>query len=98
MADNKRKSGPSMEGPSTYRIRVVGQLYESWCNRLGGMKIVESRELGGRVETVLQGDLADQAALTGVLHALYDMHLPIISAEYLGDNPSPMNGFANSAP
>jgi len=62
------------------------------------MKVVEFHELDGQVETVLQGHLADQAALTGVLNALYELHLPIISAEYLGENPSPTRGATKTAP
>ena len=31
--------------------------------------------------TTLSGSLVDQAALYGVLNALYDMHLPLLSVE-----------------
>jgi len=81
------KTVPSMDSPSTYRICVQGRLYESWFNRLSGMKVVECCESDGTMQTVLQGKLADQAALAGVLNVLYEMHLPIISAECLGENP-----------
>jgi hypothetical protein len=35
--------------------------------------------------TILVGYLADQAALPGVLNALYELHLPLLSAENLDD-------------
>jgi len=98
MTLKERKTGPSMEGSSAYRIRVRGHFHESSSRSLGGMKVVEYRGSGDHVETILQGQLADQAALAGVLNALYELHFPIISAEYLGENPSPMKDLANTAP
>ncbi|VGO16654.1 hypothetical protein PDESU_05245 [Pontiella desulfatans] len=38
----------------------------------------------GTYETVLEGRLADQAALAGVLNTLYGLHMPVISADCLG--------------
>ena len=35
--------------------------------------------------TILIGHLKDQAALSGVLNALYDLHLPVISVELLDE-------------
>ena len=79
---------PSMEGPATYRIHVLGHLDESWSSRMGGMKVIAYRELDDREETILQGKLADQAALTGVLNTLYELHLPVISAQFLDEDTS----------
>ena len=64
-----------------YRICVRGQLDSSWSERLGGMTVTTT---GGRdtVETtMLEGQLLDQAALTGVLNALYDLQFPLLSVE-----------------
>ncbi len=36
-------------------------------------------------QTVLVGRLADQSSLSGVLNTLYDLHLPVLSAECLGN-------------
>jgi hypothetical protein len=38
------------------------------------------------VITSLQGTLIDQAALFGVLMALYDSRLPLLSVEFLGED------------
>lgn len=73
--------------PARYSIRVLGTLDRSWSDRLGGMEIqnFESGESGEIPVTTLAGLLIDQAALLGVINALYDMHYPLLSLEYLGD-------------
>jgi hypothetical protein len=68
-----------MHGPAIYRICVNGRLDTRWSERLGGMQITESAGTDANPETVLVGRLADQAALTGVLNALYELHLPVLS-------------------
>jgi hypothetical protein len=35
--------------------------------------------------TILIGHLKDQGALSGVMNALYDLHLPVISVEHLDE-------------
>jgi hypothetical protein len=35
--------------------------------------------------TILIGHLNDQAALSGVLNALYDLHLPVLSVEHIDE-------------
>ena len=74
---------PSMQYPSTYRIRINGHLDTSWSDRLSGMTIITVCEKNTLEITTLQGRLLDQAALTGVLNTLYDLGLPLISVEYL---------------
>ena len=71
---------PSMRGPATYRIRVRGALAAEELARLGDFRIVPEEE------TVLEGRVADQAALSGLLNALYHNHLPVISVECLGED------------
>ena len=72
--------------PATYRISVQGNLPESWSDRLGGMAITISYDPNGTPVTTLSGQLRDQAALLGVLNALYDpLHLPLLSVEFLAD-------------
>jgi hypothetical protein len=41
--------------------------------------------------TVLQGRVSDQAALSGILNTLYELHLPLISVQYLGDEQAWIN-------
>jgi hypothetical protein len=82
----KRKNLPSMQGAATYRIRVRGYLDECWAECMGGMLIVGYRGSGNSLETILQGELADQAALTGVLNTLYQLHLPVVSARFVAND------------
>ncbi len=77
---------PTMMGPAAYRIRVCGRLDAGWSDRLAGMQITESCGADGKPEAVLEGRLADQAALAGILNALYELHLPVIVVQYLGND------------
>lgn len=45
------------------------------------MQITEIRRPEGTPETILVGRLPDQGALAGILNALYELHLPVLSAE-----------------
>ena len=82
MVTSGRDGRLALDTPATYRIRVAGGLDESWQVRLGGMAFTATGS-GSRVETTLVGLLSDQAALVGVLSALYDLGLPILSVQCL---------------
>lgn len=75
---------PTMKGPAVYRIRVRGTLDPEWSDRLEGMQIDNLFRKDGSAECVLEGCLVDQSAFAGVLSMLYDLHLPVISADCLG--------------
>jgi hypothetical protein len=81
MEKNQHPRTPTMHGPAIYRIHVRGCLDASWSDRIGGMQVTETRGADGQPETLLVGRLADQAALSGILNSLYDLHLPVLSAE-----------------
>jgi hypothetical protein len=74
-----------LETPATYRIRVQGNLDESWFDRLGNMAITPEATAVEPAVTILVGHLPDQAALSGVLNTLYEMHLPLLSVENLDE-------------
>ena len=76
--------GLELGAPARYRIRVKGILDEGWSDRLGDMRISTSGQEDEAPVTTLVGRLVDQAALFGVLNALYDYHYPLLSVEYLG--------------
>ena len=75
--------GLNLDTPATYRIRVKGYLDSSWTDRLGGLTITPISQGDEQMITNLSGQLLDQAALFGVLVALYDMRLPLISVDCL---------------
>ncbi len=64
-----------------YRICIRGQLDSSWSERLGGMTMTTTGGMDTDETTMLEGQLLDQAALTGILNTLYDMRLPLVSVE-----------------
>ena len=72
--------------PGNYRIRVQGILNESWSDRLGGLRIMaDSVDDQGGTVTELFGKVRDQAALAGLLNSLYELHMTLLSVEYIGD-------------
>ena len=73
----------TMRGPATYRIIVQGRISADAVGRIGGMSVSERNTADGDIETILVGRLPDQAALTGVFNELYELHLPVISADCL---------------
>ncbi len=81
--------GIDFDRPGTYRIRVKGHLDASWSDRLGGMEISTIDDEGSPSETSLVGWLPDQAALCGVLNALYGLHLSLLSVELVQPEDEP---------
>jgi hypothetical protein len=71
-----------MRGPATYRVRVRGRLDRAWVDRYGDFEVEDADG-----DTVLTGPVADQAALSGVLNVLTELHLPILSVECVSADP-----------
>ena len=67
--------------PGHYQIRVAGILGKDWCEHLEGLKI--STISWGSYPEVMQIDgwLADQTALAGLLDLLTDLGLVILTVE-----------------
>jgi hypothetical protein len=84
MVKNELPRNSAFATAGNYRIRVRGVVDPKWSDWLGGMTITTWESQGSR-ETDLVGRVADQAALAGILNALYEMHLPILRVEFLGD-------------
>ena len=72
-----------LDTPAMYHIRILGELEECWSERLGGLKITSSDKRNRETITTLSGILPDQAALFGVIKALYDLRLPLLFIMYL---------------
>lgn len=71
----------SIDQPAHYRIRIKGELDDSWSDRLGGMHVSRQPQYDGSIVSILEGQLVDQAALFGILVALYNLRLPLIAVE-----------------
>jgi hypothetical protein len=67
-----------------YQIKVNGALDPSWAGWLGGAQMATERDEQGYELTTLTANLADQAALFGVLDAIRDLNLPLISVRVEG--------------
>ena len=74
---------PKLDSPATYRINVSGYMPPDWSDRLGGLTIMTTDQNDGDMVTTLSGQLQDQAALIGVINALYDRRLPLLFVECL---------------
>jgi len=72
-----------VSAPATYRICVQGHLDVKWSDFVQGMTISHEYDESQHPVSTLTGQLLDQAALMGVLNAVYDDHLPILSVECL---------------
>ena len=64
-----------------YRIRIEGELGQEWADWFGGIAV--TREENG--VTLLTCDVADQAALHGLLRKLRDLGLPLLSINRIDD-------------
>ena len=67
-------------GPVRYRIRFKGRLDSNWLNWFEKMSIRLERN-----QTILEGPVADQAALRGLLAQIGDLNLTLISVERLDE-------------
>jgi hypothetical protein len=79
--DNSTPKLPVMESPARYRIRVRGHLDSSWSDRMAGMSITTTGGKNTEQITLLEGELMDQVALTGVINTLNDLGLPLLAVE-----------------
>jgi hypothetical protein len=61
--------------PGLYEIRVQGRLEPRWSTWFDGFALTP----GFDGTTVLTGNVADQAALHGLLQSLRDLGLPLVS-------------------
>jgi len=61
--------------PASYRIRVKGQLGPEWSEWFGGLSIT----CDDPNETILSGQVLDQAALYGILNKIQALGLPLLS-------------------
>jgi hypothetical protein len=71
------------DGPGRYQIRVQGHLGARWAARFDGMTLTTDPD----GTTVIDGPVVDQAALHGLLRALGDLGLPLVSVTPVEPEP-----------
>ena len=83
-----RETHPGRAAVATYRIRVAGVLGEEWSDRARGMTVAARRSEAGESYTELIGKLPDEAALMGILDALYSHGARLLSVEHVDEDGS----------
>ncbi len=83
--DPSAQPGYLLDARGRYRILIRSTLDASWSDRLGGMTLLATPLADGTPATTLIGELADQSALVGVLNALHDLNIPLVSVERVDD-------------
>jgi hypothetical protein len=81
------KNSLAFHRPGNYRIRVLGYLDERFSDRLGGLRIkkCDLKNQKGSVSELV-GKVRDQAELAGLLNTLYELHMTLLSVEWLNDD------------
>lgn len=64
--------------PALYHIAIDGRLPGQWPAFFESFH-VETRLVGGRVQTILTGPIADQTGLHGILATIRDLNLPLLA-------------------
>ncbi len=72
---NERNLQTDPDKAMIYQIRLQGHLGPNWVSWFDGLTIT----LGENGETLLTGQVVDQAALYGVLRKVRDLGLPLLS-------------------
>jgi hypothetical protein len=67
-----------MRETETYEIRIQGQLDGRWSAWFDGMELV----LADDGSTLIRGQVADQAALHGLIQKVRDLGLPLLSVTH----------------
>ncbi|MFL6099063.1 MAG: hypothetical protein ACJ71T_03815 [Actinomycetales bacterium] len=68
-----------MNDTARYEIRVRGHLAARWTIRFDGMTLTAQDD----GTTVISGPVADQSALHGIIRALGDLGVPLISVRLI---------------
>lgn len=66
-----------------YKIQILGHISHIWSEYLGGLTIISANSENNRPITILEGVVADQAELLGILNSIYEMHLPLLSVSFV---------------
>ena len=79
---NKAKRKLTLSQPTTYQIKVPGELGVNWSDWLDKPIFkVEAGDDGSPITTLTC--IVDQAALQSILHRLYTLGLPLISVVWI---------------
>lgn len=69
-----KEENRNIDKPVIYEIKLQGRLDRDWANWFEGMAIAHEND-----NTILTGEVIDQAALRGILSKVWDLNRTIIS-------------------
>jgi len=72
---NQRNPKINPDHPMVYQIKIKGHLDQQWTDWFDGMTII----LEDDGNTLLTGQVVDQAALHGLLKKVRDLGMPLVS-------------------
>lgn len=78
-----------LDMPATYRICITGCLESELAERRWGMTSSPVEKIDEPEQTMVVGEVADQAALIGIINALYNSGHIIVSVERLLPDADP---------
>lgn len=85
MGSGKEMSEQSSRKAQFYEIRFSGHLDSTRAQTFNGLEMIQDPT----GETVLSGEIVDQAALHGVLNRIRDLGLPLLSVNRLSQDQAP---------
>jgi hypothetical protein len=74
------------DSPGRCEIRLKGHLAARWAAWFDGLILTHH----GDGTTIIHGQVADQAALYGLLQKIRDLGLPLVSVNYVEPGSAPM--------
>ncbi len=74
-----------MSETETYEIRVQGHLDDRWSAWFDGLALVHADD----GSTLIRGEVADQAALHGLIQKVRDLGLTLLSVTHTQTGPTP---------
>ncbi len=85
MTEKNKDLESSFTKPAIYKIVGQGKIDYKLANRMLGLQVNVEKGEGQKYYSTLIGKINDQAALSGILNTLYDMHITVISVNMLSE-------------
>lgn len=79
VSENHVQRELSFSSGAKYKLCIQGYIDSSWSDRLGGMAISTDFNADNKPITFLEGRVADQAELVGIINNIYQMHYSLLS-------------------
>ena len=84
MMSDQQKSERDPEQPTVFQIRIQGHLGRQWQGWFEGLTITLEED----GNTLLNGPVADQSALHGILKKIRNLNMPLLSVNVMDPDPA----------